>query len=140
MNYEHYLAHKELTSAIHKYNSTYLHEVCASITLADGSKFITPSELLPESEDALADFMVKIKTQYPGLEFDVLPVNWVTPPKRVSELLNLPLETVRERMHFIAKSANLPIASFVDTPLTESQFNYFKTGNKDLLWTSQPSE
>lgn len=141
MTYQHYLAHRELTSAIHNYNSTYIREVYASITLAGSSTFTTSSELLPESDpNALTTYMKKLREQYPDSKFDVFPVDWVTPPKRASELLNLSPETVKECMHFIAKSANIPIETLANSLLSEPQFNYFKTGNKDLLWTSLHSE
>lgn len=141
MTYQYYLAHRELTLTIHNYNSTYMREVYASITLSDGSTLTTSSELLPESDpDAITTYMKKLREQYPDSKFDIHPINWVTPPKRTSELLNLSPETVKERTHFIAKSANIPIETLANSPLSEPQFNYFKTGNKDLLWTSLHSE
>ena len=139
MTYQHYLDHKHLEAVIHNYNNTYGNEAYASITLADGSKFNTPSETLSDSK-ALTDFMDRVSTQYPGLEFDVCPINYINSPKQISQILDLPIETVRERLRFMADLANISITELVHTTFTEPQFNYFKTGNKDLLWTSQPSE
>lgn len=76
MTYQHYLDHKHLEAVIHHYNNTYGNEAYASITLADGTKFNTPPEILSSSKE-LTDFMDKVQAQYPGLEFDVCPINYI---------------------------------------------------------------
>ena len=53
---------------------------------------------------------------------------YINRPKRVSQLLNLTEDIVKERLHYIATQADIPISDIVGHTLTPAQFEYFKTG------------